>query len=216
MTQPFKVCPQCHTPAEMNAISCVHCGRLYQSTSPTVNQTQVFSPGGLPNRLSQIRTSGVDPLVPVGPVLSPMEFIRRHKRWIPAAIIAACTVAILSQPHEPEQIEDRHIVTEYTTAPTPPQTPMPVTVIPEAYMGPEVYMRVQRGMSFTEIQNMVGGNANETVYVNPANQPMSGYQWKSGSFVLGVDFDANGVVKSIVVMENKGANIRKLSNRVKN
>ena len=34
MVQPFKVCPQCGTSAEMDASQCCQCGRQYRSTAP--------------------------------------------------------------------------------------------------------------------------------------------------------------------------------------
>lgn len=44
MSQPFKVCPQCGRAADMHSYLCAHCGRVYRTTAPMNQQTQVFAP----------------------------------------------------------------------------------------------------------------------------------------------------------------------------
>lgn len=42
MTQPYKICPNCQQPAQINAIGCARCGRPYRTTAPP-QPTQVFA-----------------------------------------------------------------------------------------------------------------------------------------------------------------------------
>lgn len=46
MTQPFKVCPKCQSPADLNAAQCVQCGRQYKTqftAPPPADHTQMFT-----------------------------------------------------------------------------------------------------------------------------------------------------------------------------
>lgn len=49
MTQPYKVCPRCQTPADLQAAACASCGRQYRTQFvPPINQTQVVHPAPAP------------------------------------------------------------------------------------------------------------------------------------------------------------------------
>jgi hypothetical protein len=69
MSQPFKVCPQCQTSSIISAALCASCGRIFQTTAPTGNQTQVFSG------------------------ISPSANPRNHR--IPRALVFGCTAPVV-------------------------------------------------------------------------------------------------------------------------
>lgn len=78
--QPFKICPQCQQPTPINTILCPTCGRRFQSTAPPVNQTQVFTSGGIPP------TQPLYPQTPFAPAPPQVGGPRDQVEWMSSCI----------------------------------------------------------------------------------------------------------------------------------
>lgn len=80
MNQPYKVCPQCRTPAALQAPACASCGRQYRTQfAPPLSQTQAINPVGMP---------------PPAGGASPLPRSRRKSK-APLAVAACCSVPVL-------------------------------------------------------------------------------------------------------------------------
>ena len=72
MSQPIKLCPECQTPAVLNAASCEQCGHVYRTHFPTPDQTQMVQPmGSTPDDLAQWPTQIQSPHAPGYPQQPP-------------------------------------------------------------------------------------------------------------------------------------------------